>query len=102
MLMHAMHSEERTVARAVRGGEDCSEDDQPRQRECPESEVFPEGAQRALGAGGKNKNHVAADGERGRRQQRQEIDHASTWPSGLWILGSGFYAGLAIREGRHR
>ena len=82
-LVHAMHPEDGAVMRAVSRGEYGAQYEQTGERESPESEVFSEGPQCAFRAGGQEKNKVAGDGERGSRQQCQEVDHRST------RLGSG-------------
>ena len=82
-LVHAMHLEDGAVMTAVSRGEYAAQYEQTGERESPESEVFSEGPQSAFRAGGQEKNKVAGDGERGSRQQCQEVDHRST------RLGSG-------------
>ena len=74
-LVHAMHPEDGAVMAAVSRGEYGAQYEQTGERESPESEVFSEGPQCALRAGGQEENKVAGDGERGSRQQRQEVDH---------------------------
>lgn len=77
-LVHAMHPEDRAVMTAVCRGEYGAQYEQTGQRESPESEVSSEGPQCAFRAGGQEENKVAGDGERGSREQRQEVDHRST------------------------
>jgi hypothetical protein len=77
-LVHAMHPEDGAAMTAVSRGEYGAQYEQTGQRECPESEVFSEGPEGAFRAGGQEENKVAGDGERGSRQQRQEVDHRST------------------------
>ena len=89
-LVHAVHPEDGAVMTAVSRGEYGAQYEQTGECESPESQVFSEGPQRAFRAGGQEENKVAGDGERGSRQQRQEIDHRST------RLGSG---GLDLTPG---
>ena len=74
-LVHAMHPEDGAVMAAVSRGEYGAQYEQTGERESPESEVFSESPQCAFRAGGQEENKVAGDGERGSRQQRQEVDH---------------------------
>ena len=82
-LVHVMHPENRAVMAAMSCGEYGAQYEQTGQRESPESEVFSKGPQRAFGARGQVENKVAGDGERGSRQQHEEVDHRSI------RLGSG-------------
>ena len=77
-LVHAMHPEDRAAMAAVSRGEYGAQYQQTGQCESPESEVFSEGPQCAFRACGQEEHKVAGDGERGSRQQRQEVDHRST------------------------
>jgi hypothetical protein len=77
-LVHAVHPEDGAVVTAVSRGEYGAQYEQTGEREGPESKVFSEGPQCAFRAGGQEKNNVAGDGERGSRQQREEVDHRST------------------------
>src|SRR5205085_11319635 len=89
-LVHAVHREKRAVTVAVSGGEYAAQDDEAGQREGPEAEVSSKSPQCALGARRQVENKVAGDGERGSRQQRQEIDHRSTrvGSGGLMLLNA--------------
>jgi hypothetical protein len=73
-----MHPEDGAVMTAVSRGEYGAQYEQTGKRERPESEVSSEGPQCAFRAVGKEKHEVAGDGERGRRQQRQEVNHSGT------------------------
>jgi hypothetical protein len=77
-FVHAVHPEDGAVMTAVSRSEYGAQYEQTGQRESPESQVFSESPQCAFRAGGQEENKVAGDGERGSRQQRQEVDHRST------------------------
>jgi hypothetical protein len=68
--VHAAH------AVAVGGGEYRPEYDQAGERERPETEVFPEGAQAAFGTRGEVQDKVAGDRQCRRREQRQNVQQS--------------------------
>jgi ectoine hydroxylase-related dioxygenase (phytanoyl-CoA dioxygenase family) len=60
------------------GGEDRSEDDEARERECPEAEISAECTQRAVGSIREEEHEIAGDGQRRRRKESQEKNHGET------------------------
>jgi hypothetical protein len=79
--MRAAHPVAGTTVSAAGRREQGPEYHQTGERERPEAEVSAEGPQRALGATGQVQDEITGNGERGRRQQREEIDHGTP----LWV-----------------
>lgn len=73
--VHASSTDHSPIAGAVSGRENRPQDHQSSERKRPESQVFTELPQTAFRALGEKEHEIACDRQRGRRNQRQKVDH---------------------------